>query len=102
MAGKWLAQRGCRLRGGLIAGLLTLVLGSWLACTGPTATAAPVRLLSVARPPASRDWPAYLNWPLHSSFAPAQTAYHAGERAARSGPVASRAGAYLPGQPDRR
>jgi outer membrane protein assembly factor BamB len=74
MAGKWLVERGYWLRGGLIAGLLALVFGSWLACTGPAATAAPVRLLSIARAPASTAWPAYLNGPLHSSYAPAQTA----------------------------
>jgi outer membrane protein assembly factor BamB len=74
MNGHWLVRSGCRLRGGLIAGLLAIVLGSWLTCTGPAAAAAPGRPLSAAQAPASTDWPAYLNGPLHSSYAPAQTA----------------------------
>lgn len=74
MGGKWLVRRGRRLFGGLVAGSVAIVLGGWLACTGPAAAAAAVRLLSVARAPASAGWPAYLNGPRHSSYAPAQTA----------------------------
>ena len=74
MGGKWLVRGGCRLRGGLAAGLLAIALGSWVACTGPAAAAAPVRPLGVARAAASQNWPAYLNGPRHSSYAPAQTA----------------------------
>ncbi len=74
MSGKQLVRPRRRLRGGLIAGSAAIVFGSWLACTGATATGAPVRLLSDARAPASPDWPAFLNGPLHSSYAPAQMA----------------------------
>jgi outer membrane protein assembly factor BamB len=74
MRGKRPVQHGCRLRGGLISGLLAIAAGSWLACTGPMAAAAPVSLFGAAQAPASTDWPSYLNGPLHSSYAPAQTA----------------------------
>ncbi len=74
MGGKWLLQRGRWFRRGLVAGSLAVVFGGWLACTGPTAAAAPVRLPSVAQARTSADWQAYLNGPRHSSYAPAQTA----------------------------
>jgi outer membrane protein assembly factor BamB len=38
------------------------------------AVAAPVSQLGAAQATASTDWPSYLNGPLHSSYAPAQTA----------------------------
>ena len=74
MGGKRLDRRGRRLCGSLIAGSLAITFGGWLACTGPAATAAAARLPGAGRAPASTDWPAYLNGPLHSSYAPAQTA----------------------------
>ncbi len=74
MGGKWLVKGSCRLRGGLLAGSVAIVFGSCLSYPGPTASAAPARLLIAAQAPASTDWSAYLNGPLHSSYAPAQTA----------------------------
>ena len=74
MGGKSLVRGRYRLGRGALAGLVAIVLGYWLASPGPAAAAAPVRLLRGVQAPASADWPAYLNGPLHSSYAPAQTA----------------------------
>ena len=77
MGGKLLVRRSWRLRGARIAGSLGLALGGLLAGTAPAVTAAAAAAISppgAAPAAASTAWPAYLNGPRHSSYAPAQTA----------------------------
>ncbi|HTZ92705.1 MAG TPA: PQQ-binding-like beta-propeller repeat protein [Streptosporangiaceae bacterium] len=74
MRGKWLPRGGWRLRGALLASSLAIVLGSGLAATAPAGAAAAGRLHANATAPVSAGWPAYLNGPRHSSYAPAQSA----------------------------
>jgi outer membrane protein assembly factor BamB len=89
MAGNRSARHGRQRAGGLFVAALIVALALGIALCDPLAVTATARLASASAasapaasaPPASApaasaatDWPAYLNGPSHSSYAPAETA----------------------------